>query len=474
MSHSSNRQHTHCRSSNRGSSPPTSDPPQSSSLLTSPTRDLLAVQKHRIEALEDKNTKLKNKKQKKNVTMSTLGRPIHWLVSLFTSPNTLLAEHDRRCDPAEEEDDLSNVHIEALNPIQQEEYEKRIKDKCIRDCNYESFNLLLKHVPQLKERIYKDHATHLELQSEFKELVKGGSGARGEDFCHGAKEIADWLNSRNPAPIPRLNCNQRTGRGTLTEKIHSAVRIDLQLNRISYVKHSLLPFFLRFLYHNKTGDAANPLKGWLQGPLLVKMMMIFKSASAVGDEKLSKELDDSDDENINPDPESESLSNQPMSTKLRKSTWENVAKIYGLTTVSPRMIAYSAVAVQFTLSGVSTWGTDRSFPYESFYNAIIDFFEDAEPGSDEDEQNKKLLAWWNTTIFSSTDAADNCGQSLKDFQNILKNLNGQRHAAKAAHSTNACQPNASDSNPSPAASSNLPPSNPSPVASSNPSSIGTA
>ncbi|KAE9382319.1 hypothetical protein BT96DRAFT_1010881 [Gymnopus androsaceus JB14] len=71
-------------------------------------------------------------------------------------------------------------------------------------------------------------------------------------------------------------------------------------------------------------------------------------------------------------------------------------------------------------------------------------------------------------------AADNCGQSLKDFQNILKNLNGQRHAAKAAHSTNACQPNASDSNPSPAASSNLPPSNPSPVASSNPSSIGTA
>jgi len=79
------------------------------------------------------------------------------------------------------------------------------------------------------------------------------------------------------------------------------------------------------------------------------MMMIFKSASAVGDEKLGKELGDSDDENIDPDPESESLSNQPMSTKLRKSTRENVAKIYGLTTVSPRMIAYSAVAVRHTL-----------------------------------------------------------------------------------------------------------------------------
>lgn len=78
------------------------------------------------------------------------------------------------------------------------------------------------------------------------------------------------------------------------------------------------------------------------------MVMVFKSASAVGDEKLGKELGDSDDENIDPDP-SESLSNQPTSTKLHKSTWENVAKIYGLTTVSPHMIAYSAVVVHCIL-----------------------------------------------------------------------------------------------------------------------------
>jgi len=80
-----------------------------------------------------------------------------------------------------------------------------------------------------------------------------------------------------------------------------------------------------------------------------------------------------------------------------------------------------------------------------------------------------LLICHSRTIFSSTDAADDCGQSLKDFRNILKNLNGQRRAAKAARSTNAHQPNASDSNPSPAASSNQ-----SPAASSNPSSIDTA
>lgn len=62
-------------------------------------------------------------------TISTLGRPIYRLVSLFTSPNTLLAEHDRRCDPDEEEEDLSNVDIEALNPFQLQEYEKRIEGK---------------------------------------------------------------------------------------------------------------------------------------------------------------------------------------------------------------------------------------------------------------------------------------------------------------------------------------------------------
>ncbi|KAF9059941.1 hypothetical protein BDP27DRAFT_1430695 [Rhodocollybia butyracea] len=44
----------------------------------------------------------------------------------------------------------------------------------------------------------------------------------------------------------------------------------------------------------------------------------------------------------------------------------------------------------------SLWGIDRSFPYESFYNAIIGFFEDVEVGSEEKEPNKKPLAWWNT------------------------------------------------------------------------------
>lgn len=46
---------------------------------------------------------------------------------------------------------------------------------------------------------------------------------------------------------------------------------DLQTQKISLVKHSLLPFFLQFLYHDEAGSASNPLKGWLQGPLLVKV-----------------------------------------------------------------------------------------------------------------------------------------------------------------------------------------------------------
>lgn len=150
ISRSSSPQHSHHRSSNRGSSLPTLDPPQSSSppASPSPTRDLLAAQKCKIEALEEENNKLKNKKQKKTCkyriwmhhmyifysqlccrTMSTLDHPIYRLVSLFASPNMLLAEHNRRCELAEEEDDLADVDIEALNPAEQEEYNKRIKEK---------------------------------------------------------------------------------------------------------------------------------------------------------------------------------------------------------------------------------------------------------------------------------------------------------------------------------------------------------
>lgn len=51
------------------------------------------------------------------------------------------------------------------------------------------------------------------------------------------------------------------------------------------------------------------------------------------------------------------------------------------------------------------------------------------------------------------DAAVDCGQSLKDFWSTLKNLNGQRHAAKAARSANAPKPSALGSNSSPAANS---------------------
>lgn len=56
-----------------------------------------------------------------------------------------------------------------------------------------------------------------------------------------------------------------------------------------------------------------------------------------------------------------------------------------------------------------------------------------------------FLIFFPRTIFSSTDAADDGGQSLKDFRNILKNLNGQRRAAKAARSTNTREPDATGS-----------------------------
>ena len=42
----------------------------------------------------------------------------------------------------------------------------------------------------------------------------------------------------------------------------------------SVVGDSKLPFLFRILYHDEKDDPENPLKGWLQGPLLIKVRNI--------------------------------------------------------------------------------------------------------------------------------------------------------------------------------------------------------
>ncbi|KAK7437936.1 hypothetical protein VKT23_018371 [Stygiomarasmius scandens] len=450
---------THRSRPGYSSLPPSSGP---GSRSPSPPTDydaVLASLKRKIDELEEENRNLKGKQTKKPITCRTLGRPIRRLVSLFTSVNTIVAEYDRRCIPGAqtEDEELDNVNVELLNPVELEEYEQRMDLKRIRDRDHEAFNILCKHVPYLRKKLYSKDIDHLELQEEYRQLEIGANGARSEDIYKAQKELVDWLHARNPAPNPLLDRMSRVGRG-LTHDVTGwficpvdldwndpVIRSDLRTLVKSVVGDSKLPFFFHVLYHDEKGDPENPLKGWLQGPLLVKMLcMIFKSASSVGEEVVDGNValnsTDDEDNNMQVTP-----SYQP-SSKRRKPTRKNVAQILNIDAVTPRMIAYAAVMLRFALSDVAGWGSDRSFPYESFYNAIIDFFEDVELDSEDELRNKKLLAWWNKTVFPPTDASLSAStKPLKDFRNVLK----AQRAAKSARSHAAAAAKAAQSQSQP-------------------------
>ncbi|KAJ3825181.1 hypothetical protein F5880DRAFT_1611328 [Lentinula raphanica] len=408
--------------------------------------------KRNNEALKEENERLKGTKHTKPKTTRTFGRPIRKVVALFATVNSLVQEYERRLAPDAEEEalELNDVDIDQLNEVEHEEYEQRLELKRSRDRDFESFKLLCIYVPFIKRKVYSQEVDYAELRADYSQLESGANSARSEDIHNGAMELADWLNQRSPSPEPQIDRQTRTGRGFIHELTgrllcpidfdwdNSTTRTEIRAVRRSVVKDSALPFFLPFMYLNEIGDAENPLKGWLQGPLLVKMMLfLFKSASSVGKEVIDNELvnQSSDDKNIDPPP----LPYTPgHSRKRRKSTKKTVSQLWGISTVSPRMIAYAATLLRFILSDGPSWGADDSFAYESLYNGIVDFFEDVEDGSEDDRRTKRLLSWWTRIIYGSDDGnTTSTTEPLKNFKNTIKNhraaQNSRRKAAKAAN-----------------------------------------
>ncbi|KAJ3749914.1 hypothetical protein DFH05DRAFT_1538439 [Lentinula detonsa] len=430
---------------------PPSDPQHSSSPPFDDIQTVITALKRKVEALEEENKQLKGKKSTKPKTTRTFGRPIRKVVALFAPVNSLVQEYERRCDPESqaEDNELNDVDIEQLNEVEREEYEQRMEVKRIRDRDFESFKLLCIYVPLIKKKIYSKDVDYTELRAEYGLLETGANAARSEDIHNGAMELADWLNQRSPGPQPPIDRQTRVCRGfahDLTGRLlcpidfdwdNMTTRGEIRALSKSVIRDSDLPFFLPFLYHNETGDAGNPLKGWLQGPLLVKMVIfLFKSASSVGKEVVDNELinQSSDEESSNPRPPPSASS---RSGKRRKSTKKTVSQIWNISTVSPHMIAYAATLLRFILSDGPSWGADDSFPYESFYNGIIDFFEDVEAGSEDETRNRRLLVWWTKTVYTSDNANPSAStQPLKDFKNLIKThraaQSARREAAKAA------------------------------------------
>jgi len=126
-----------------------------------------------------------------------------------------------------------------------------------------------------------------------------------------------------------------------------------------------------FLYHGCTYNPENPWNGLFRSTLLISAYKhIFTSPSSV--------------------------------EKESKATRSGNARIHGMTQVTPASIAYIATQVRFALSSSPVFSrTDTATDSETFYNTILDLFEDAK----EQKEVNDILSWWNQQIFPSYSSA---------------------------------------------------------------------
>ncbi|THU80934.1 hypothetical protein K435DRAFT_873876 [Dendrothele bispora CBS 962.96] len=414
----------------RDSSLPPSSIPSSSSPARGNTPELDTIRmKRTIDHLSRELEKANGQSKTREKTNRTLGRGIRKVVALFSTVSSLVAESDRRAmeddEPETEQDETDIENTQSREQNQERQHERERERTRMRDRNFKGFEVLSEIVPGFKKMVESDIPV-TELLKYYSDLEHGANGARNDDVNNAKGEVTDWLNERVVYPRPPLLARKsRTGRGfnhPTTGRLlcpidldwdDAQTRLDIQKRKISVNKTDFF-FCIRALYSNEVGDPNDIEEGFLKGELLVKMFKLVFTAASSNDEI---SVHNSDDENDEPP------------SKRRKSTRKNVAQLLNMTSVPPRGIAYAAVMLRFALSDAKSWGSDRSFNYEGFYNAIVDYFEEVKPGSDEEQPIKELLDWWNQKIFPDSDAnASTSSKPLQDFKNIL----AVQRAAKAA------------------------------------------
>ncbi|KAG9217530.1 hypothetical protein CCMSSC00406_0008457 [Pleurotus cornucopiae] len=103
----------------------------------------------------------------------------------------------------------------------------------------------------------------------------------------------------------------------------------------------------------------------------------------------------------------------------------------GMKHVTPRAIAYIAVLIHFSLTDAENWCIDyNGFNYLGFYNAIVDYFEIVQPGTDEDEHTQTILAWYDRQVFPMHAKDSLTSRPSTAFGDKL----ARQRAAKTSHS----------------------------------------
>ncbi|KAJ7598309.1 hypothetical protein C8J56DRAFT_1091546 [Mycena floridula] len=375
--------------------------------------------------LEEQEASEKAKKPKRD----TVGRNIGKLICLDATRIIHLVREGDRCaleefnaaesrengEPEPEPEDESRLTPAKLKEKRQEELQRQ-RDKT-------GFQLLCDLVSGFMPLV--ESGDRALIMARIKELNNDSKQARGDEINRIRDDLAGWLMAEFECPF--LQSKTRVGRGwkgSCPGRLLFPCNIDYDDEETRAKVFTLHPdfringnFFCNTFYPGGQGDPEDMEDQWLKGFLLV--WLANKHVDLGENFQIIKAIGASDLENKNP--------NAEVQQKTKKRGSQSVADIVGLSSVTPRSIAYAGVMLHFNLTDATSWSLSyNGVSYFALYNAIVDYFETPKEGTPEALQAKELLIWWNRAIFPQGTPAE-----LADTSSFRDELAAMR-AKKAA------------------------------------------
>ncbi|KAI0053451.1 hypothetical protein FA95DRAFT_1601089, partial [Auriscalpium vulgare] len=137
----------------------------------------------------------------------------------------------------------------------------------------------------------------------------------------------------------------------------------------------------------------------------------------------------------------------------RVSTKPGKAKMYGLKSVTPRTIAYTAIQAYIALSDMPQWGFyHNKIDLRTLYNRIVDLLE-KDP---EHPWCKETMAWWNSQISLPSQTTKSAGSDSDDSDESDDDILAQFDARANEPSTRPTSPSSRPPSPVPQPPSPVP------------------
>ncbi|KAG2092539.1 hypothetical protein BD769DRAFT_1679023 [Suillus cothurnatus] len=335
--------------------------------------------KHRIAALEEELQTMRQErgiKQRKTTYYIAQGRAIRRMVVLYTSLEDLIAENDCRYEESSEDSTTEQDRLQR------------------------GYIVLAQVLPWLYAKLGQLDVD--ESQDMLRQLKRGADAARGDDTSTLKDLVASWVN-QDFRPAFLLKSDDKQMRGFVHDicgKLLCPSEWDWGDNKVKAgIRDRTADYIVLenswplFLYEKYTVNYENLEQGLFKSKILVQAFKAtFTSPS-------SARGADGDGDGADILENNRRARRQLNQAKVKTC----VASIINMRKVTPRSIAY---VVRFALSSISSWRTiDGDFDYETFWNNVVDFFEDV-PGPVAQRRVNQLLEWWTRKVFGNNHRQD--------------------------------------------------------------------